>query len=204
MSTRDIKFIILNKQSLYIICLFILFFPVQTQLQNLLYFLFDAIFRDGTISEIYTYNHTGNLLGCEQILEVREVEKTMNIFQKAGIRYINYLPSFLAFFILLNRWKKKVTFKLFDWVLTLITCFSILNCLERVGTIRYLGSLTLFQQTHFISTFITFLFIGIFLFIKIFSFKERVQTIFIGIPSFFIGAILWFRFIGPYILPIDI
>ncbi|MFK5879864.1 MAG: hypothetical protein QM478_10265 [Flavobacteriaceae bacterium] len=204
MNIKEIKSIIFCKQSFYILCMFILFFPIQTQLQNLLYFLFDAIFRDGTISEIYTYNHTGRLLGCEQILEVREVEKTMNVFQKYGMRYINYLPSLLAFVILQNRWKHKLTFKLFDWTLTLIACFSIFNSIERIRVITYLDSMTFPQQFYFISTLIVFLFIGAYIFIKIFSFKERVQTLIIGTPTFLIGAILWFRFVGPNILPIDI
>ena len=81
------------KSTLFIFLLFLCFFPVKTQVYNALTFLFDQLFTSGKISELFTYNYTGELLGCEEVAKFHTYEATMNFFQKHGELFLKFLIS---------------------------------------------------------------------------------------------------------------
>ncbi|MFY0604174.1 MAG: hypothetical protein JXQ93_09500 [Flavobacteriaceae bacterium] len=171
-------------------------------MQNLIMFLFDMSFRDGISSEIFSYNYLGLFLGCEQVVEMRKALPNINWFQRHGIYYLQFLPSLLAFFILLKRKRKKLNFRIIDWFLVIISCFSVLEAIENsLYMLRY-DSYSNEQITRILPLAIIFLATGCYIFFKIFSFKQQVQTITFGVLGFYVSFYLWFKLIGPKILPI--
>ena len=193
--------ILKNKQSLYILILFILFFPLKTQLQNLLMFLFDFFFRNGITSEVFNYNYRGSFIGCEQVLKMTTLYPNFSWFQKHGIYYLNFLPSLIAGFILLRRWKKDVAFQIFDWFLVIVTCFSVYTSLNDLYflVINYKEYNT-GRILRFLPSIVLFLSIGVFIFLKVFTFKQRLQVIVFGCMVWFSWPINFTHHLLKYVI----
>ncbi|MEE9408546.1 MAG: hypothetical protein V3V28_10790 [Polaribacter sp.] len=200
---KDIINVIKSKQNIYIICWFLFFFPLKTQLDNGLMLVFDLLFRNGITSAVFNYNYTGTFTGCEKIKEIVKANLYFNWFQKHGIYWIKFLPSLFAFIFLFKRWKKDNYFKNLDWFLIIIACFSILTSLnDLISLLFYFDNYSSEQILRLLPTVFVFLSIGAFIFFKIFNFKERLQAIIFGILGFYGSFFLWMQFLGPKILPI--
>ena len=195
--------ILSRKKNIYILCVFLLFFPLKTQLQNILIFAFDHLFRNGITSKIFSYNYTGTFIGCIKVGEMINLNPTMNWFQKHSIYFIQFLPSLFAFWYLYKRYKKDNIFKLLDWFLVLVSCFSIYTAINDLYFLLiYFENYNINTILRLLPTIVAFLSIGIFIFFKIFSFKERLQTIVFSALGFYASLYLWMKFLGPKILPI--
>lgn len=195
--------VLYKKQNVYLFCLFLLFFPLKTQLQNGIIFIFDILFRNGTTSEVFTYNYTGTFIGCDKVAKMIQLNPDMNWFQKHGIYYLQFLPSLLAFWLVFKRWKKDIIFKFFDWFLVIISCFSILTAIKNTFSLLfYFDKLSSGQIIRLLITSVLFLSIGAFIFFRIFKFKERLQTLIFGLLGFYGSLFLWVHFLGPKILPV--
>lgn len=195
--------ILKEKQNLFVVVLFIFFFPLKTQLQNVLMYLFDIALRGGVTSQIFSYNYKGTLIGCEQILQMNEMDLNFSWFQRHGIYYLQFFPSLIAFFLLYGRYRKKVTFGKIDWFLVLIACFSIYESLIEFQFLSLnFRALSTSQLIRLSPILLLFILMGFFIFFKIFSFKERIRTVFYGFLGFILSAYLWFSLLGPKILPI--
>lgn len=199
---KNILKTISDKEILYISLLFLLFFPLKTQFQNLFYLIIDFFITEGKISNVYSFDYTGNLAGCLNVSDYKDSTKHFNWFQKQGVFYLGNSFSLIAFLILYKRWKKNYPFKMFHWFLLIISCFSVLNAIEGSFFILLNGSNLTIKE--FISTIIPvflFLLLGLFIFFKICGLKQRIQIIIIGLPLFYFSMYLWFKVIGPEILP---
>lgn len=197
---KKVATFLFTKETLIVFALFLLFPMIRTQLINSTYIIFDHLFLDGVIGDIYVYNYRGKLLGCEQILKWRGFYSEMSLFQKEGLYFLQYIPSLVAFIFLV---KLKPTSKLLYWFLVIISCVSILSA---IITTSYLFSLdfdlsTIKYGRHLIST-VVFLLIGFYILFKFFEFKERMLTVFVAFPAFLIGTLLWFKYLGPKLLPV--
>ncbi|KGL64043.1 hypothetical protein [Polaribacter sp. Hel1_85] len=200
---RKIISILKQKENIYIFFLFLLFFPLKTQLQNVIILLFDITFRNGVTTEVFTYNYTGTIVGCEKVTQMLQLKPNMNWFQKHGVYFIKFLPSLFAFIFLFKRWKKDKTFKLFDWFLIIICCFSILSSINDAYFLVLQGEdYNLSRVLRLLPTIIIYLSIGIFIFLKVFTLKERLQTLIFGVLGFYGSFYLWMQYFGPIILPI--
>ena len=189
-----------RKESLSVFILFLFFFPLKTQSQNLIFFFIDIFITEGKIQKVYTFNYKGNLLGCLASSNYREITSHFNWFQKYGVYYFRILPSLIAFFFLFKRWKKKLAFSFLDWALVIISCFSILDAINTsITTIIYFETFSSLQLLNNLPNILIFSGIGIFIFCKIFTLKERLQTVIIALPSFYLSMYLWFQYIGPTI-----
>ncbi len=200
---KKVVSILKQKENITIFCLFLLFFPLKTQLSNILIYAFDALFRGGITFKFFTPNYKSLYFGCEKIAQISQANPNMNWFQKHGIYYVLFLPSLISFGFLFYRWKKGQSFKLLDWFLTIISCFSILTSINNLFNLAfYYANYSLLQIARIVPTIILFLGIGTFIFIKLFTFKERLQTLVFGILGFYGSVFLWMKFLGPKLLPI--
>lgn len=199
---KKVSDFLFSRESLYVFVLFLLFAALRTQVGNLMYYLFDQLFLDGIISKIYTYNYRGNLLGCEQVLKWRESSKNLSWFQHYGSYYIQYLPSLIAIILLLRR---RVRSHFVFWLLVVVSCFSILTSIIDIqyllaGRIKTntIGYIILYAENGF------FIGIGLYILLKLMNRRQRLKVYLIALPAFLIGSYLWYRLIGPSILPIMI
>ena len=199
---KNVITILKQKENLFIFCLFLLFFPLKTQLSNFLIFAFDTLFRDGITFKVFSLNYKALYVGCEEVAKILQLNTHMNWFQKHGIYYILFLPSLVSFGFLFYRWKKEQPLKLFDWFLTIIACFSILTSInDFFNFIFSYANFSTPQILRILPTTILFLLIGTFIFIRIFSFKQRLQTFVFGVLGFYSSYFLWMKFLGPKLLP---
>ncbi|WP_079738714.1 hypothetical protein [Polaribacter sp. KT 15] len=192
-----------QQENVYIFCLFLLFFPLKTQLQNGIMFLFDVVFRNGITTENFTYNYKGIFIGCDKIALFRKTSLNFNWFQKDGIYWIQFIPSLLAFLLLYRGTKKNTSILLLDWIWIVISCFSILTSLNNIQSI--IINFHSYSSSQIIRTLpitVFFLLIGIYILIRIFTFKERIQAITFGLLGFYCSFFLWMKYLGPIILPI--
>ena len=201
MAIKKYQHLILNTENIVIFWLFLLFAPIKIFFENSIYYFYDHLFISGKISSIFTYNYTGKLLGCEETILFNELNNSYNTFILNGIFFMIYIFSIIAAFFLFIRWMKQHRFSILDWILTLFICFSILNSFEFVYYFVSSQNPNTLLILHFIFS-LGFITIGFFVFFKVFKKSQRLQTIYIGIPSFFLGAILWFKYIGNILLPI--
>lgn len=195
--------VIHQKESIFIFMLFLFFFPLKTQTSNLVYFFIDSFITEGNIQKVYVFNYTGELKDCLKSLEYRSLTTHFNWFQKYGHRFLLLIPSLVAFIVLLYRKQKNYLFNLFDWLLTIICCFSILNSINL--TYILINRYHLFSNSQLIISLpeiIVFNTIGCYIFFKIFGSVQRTQTLLIGVFSFYLSFKIWFNYIGPYILPV--
>lgn len=199
---KKVSDFLFSRESLYVFILFLLFAALRTQVGNLMYILFDQLFLGGLISDIYTYNYQGDLLGCEQVLKWRENAENLSWFQRMGSYYSQYLPSLIAIFLLV---RKKFTSRFGFWLLVIISCFSILSAIIDIQYL-FVGRITANIKGYIIS-FLTngfFIVIGLYILLKLMNQQERLRVYLIALPAFLIGSYIWYRMIGPSILPIVI
>jgi len=199
---KKITDFLFTKENLILFILFFLFQPARTQTYNLLYIIADYLFTNGDVSEIYQYNYRGKLLGCEQVLQMRANYTHYNWFQRNAMFLVQQL-FFLTAIVLLLR--KKIRSGFSFWLLVAIACFPILRALIDV---QYMFMYGMKDSLDFILRMAlpTFLYIGIgfYIFFWILSMKQRLQVAFIAFPAFVLSSLIWFRFLGPLILPVVI
>lgn len=193
--------ILISKESIIVFIVFFFFQFFRTQTFNIMYYLFDQAFLDGIISDTYTYNYRGKLLGCEQIVIVNKSIAKYNWFQRYGMYYAIFLPSLLAFFLLIKKnWKSKWKY----WILTAVSCIGILTAIINFDVLLRVNANFSEKYLRILCTTILFLIFGLYLFFIKMKLKEKIQVIFIAFPAFIFGSFLWYRIVGPYLLPIVI
>jgi hypothetical protein len=189
-----------TKESLIIFILFLLFQPLRTQTYNLLYIITDTIFTQGDISEIYQYNYRGQLLGCEQALQMKTVQTEYNWLQISSIFLMKQLFSITVIILL---FRKKIRSGFSFWLLVTLACFPILRALI---DLQYMFMYGMKDSMGFVlgMALPTFLYIGVgfYIFFRVLSMKQRFQVTFIAFPAFVLSSLIWFRFLGPLILPV--
>ena len=188
------------KESLIVILLFLIFSAFQTQTNNILYFLFDQAFLSGVISDTFTYNYMGDLLGCEQVLKLRESSANHNWFQRNGIFITKYLPSSIAFVLLFTRKPKS---RFWFWLLVTVSCFIVLESMIQLFHLidgRIIGKTTELVVLMFMYLF--FMSLGLYVLFGIMDKKEQLRVLCIALPSFLLGSLVWYKWIGPSILPL--
>ena len=190
---------LLTRENLIIFILFLLFCPARTQTFNLIYIISDYLFTNGDLTEVYSYNYHGKLLGCEEVLQMKAKELDYNWLQKYSLFLVRTL-FFLVTFVLLFR--KKVRSGFSFWLLVVIACFPILTAIVDLQLLLSHGSRWSINTLWFmgISTAI-YLSIGFYIFFRILSFKQRLQVPFVAFPGFVVSFIIWYKFLGPLVLP---
>jgi len=185
--------------------LFLLFFPLKTQFYNAIYFLFDLIVTRGEISEAFTFNYLGHLLGC---LEIKELNESLGFKSKIFNNLTNlflFLLSTVSWFILKRRISIEQNFNYIDWVLFAMFCFSLVDCLEfLLGFFNNFSDYMINIQAQFIRIIKNFviLILAVYLYFKVCNLSMKKQILFIVFPSSSISFIIWFFYLGPMILPI--
>lgn len=191
---------LLTKENLIIFILFLLFQPARTQTANLLYIISDFLFLNGDLGEVYSYDYRGSLLGCEEALLMKAKEVRYTWLQHHALFIVMQL-FYLTAIVLLLRKKKRNGFAF--WLLVVIVCFPILQALIYAQTILLYGSdipwnllLNLGIPT------LIYVLIGFYIFFWMFSSKQRLQVAFVAFPAFVLSSMIWYRFLGPQILPV--
>ncbi len=146
-----------------------------------MYFLFDQAFLNGIITDTYVFNYQGKLLGCKQIVIVNRS-----------------IADYTCFLLIKKKWKSRTIY----WILIAITCFSVLTAIINFQVAFRVNAEFSEKYIRLSGTTILFLALGTYIFLFTMSSKERIQTILIALPSFVIGSLIWYRWIGPVILPI--
>ncbi|PTX60545.1 hypothetical protein C8N46_106191 [Kordia periserrulae] len=198
--TSRITSLFINKQATFIFVLFLFFFPLKTQFFNTLTYVYDQVFMGGIVTEIYTYNFLGELIGCKEISKLRTYEEDGHFFQVIGAYWLRLVVSGLFWLILFLKTRKSNIFKTQYWVYVVIFCFYIAKELE-----YFVVSLPYFQSEFLLSFIPFFIFcgLGIYTFFKIFGKKERLQVLFIAFPASVLSLFLWYAYLGPKLLPIS-
>lgn len=192
--------ILKSKVSIYVFLIFLFFQVFKTQTYNLIYYLFDTVFLKGIITDTYTYNYAGKLLGCEQLMILKKNTADYSWFQRQGMFYFIDLPSLIAFFLLIkNKWKSKFTY----WIFIAITCFSVLRGIVDIQSLmRITPNFTSEKYLRILIAALLFLFIGFYTFFFKMSNKDKITTIVIAFPAFVIGNLAWYKWLGPLFLPV--
>ena len=193
-----------RKESVFIIVLFLVFFPIYAVFNNAILYLFDQIFTGGEVSKLFSYNYLGEFVGCLGSAKYQDLAQHYNVIQKHGALTIQFLVSLITFSIL---WKRK-TYKspVYKWMLVFVFSlflFTSLWFLYSFFRFQPITDSTLIKQVFWILTcsVITFI-LAITLFLKRFNTKEKLQVFLLVCPASFISAYLWFGYIGPALLPI--
>lgn len=205
---KEIKEILFRRDNWSVALLFLLFFPLKTLVYNSVYLVFDVIFTSGKISNIYTFNYTGSLLGCLEILKAQE-----SLGAKADSYYtivfnFLFLMSFLCGLLLIRRIKKSNDINLINLLLLVVFSFALYETLIYFTTvIPYLTSFnSLFDSTARWVTFLEYTlisFMATYLFFKLFSKTVKLLIIFVVLPASILSSMYWFGFLGPYLMPIQ-
>ncbi|MCD2258333.1 hypothetical protein [Psychroserpens luteolus] len=193
-----------TKESVFICLLFLLFFPAYAMFNNAILFLFDQAFTGGEVSKIFTYNYTGNLLGCLGMAKYIELSSSFNFFQKNGALMLTFLVSVVAFLMILKKKESKNYHA--KWCLIFVFSVFLFTGLEFLYyTFSYMIKADV-EFSEVLSLILIFSLIvallAAILFFKNFSKKEKLQVFILVIPASFISAYLWLGYIGPAILPI--
>ena len=197
--------IILNKDSLKIILVFILFYVFKTQFQNLVIFTLDHLFFEGIISDIYTYNYASKLSGCLEVAKAQGLLGNMaNLFYSLTVA-IFFSFSLLAYVLLITRIKKILKFDLLCWMLLAVFSFNLFDALQFVifnlpDMLDYIfrNQKLLLLFTQYSITVV----LAILLFIKYMNLKVKLKVLILGIPSVYMGLIIW-AYIGRLIMPVN-
>ncbi|WP_092206027.1 hypothetical protein [Bizionia echini] len=199
------KAIKISKQHLFVLCLFLLFFPIKTQFYNITFITFDAVLNSGALSDIYTYNYLGWLIGCQEILETQKVLGLQFDFFYSVVSNFFFILSIIASIILYKRIHTKQNFKYMDWILLAVFSFQLFETLERLlDFIAYPEYFLLETLSQWISLLKNFgvLMMAFVLFFKTCNPCMRKQIIMYALPASIASYILWFLILGPMILPI--
>jgi len=196
--------LIFKRESLFLLILFLVFYLVKTQFQNIIIFSLDQICLDGMISNIFYYNYTGELVGCEEVLQSEEVlGKTSTFFFKA-ITSIFFCFSLSFYMLLLNRIKKNSQFDYLSWIYLTLFSFHLFDAVQFFifhfnNLYPYILKdkfLILLCIENSISMALAFV-----LFFKYMNPIAKFQSLCIGLPSAYIGIVLW-SYVGKTIMPV--
>lgn len=197
--------LVFTKENAFVALLFLLFFPVKTQFYNATFYLFDLILNSGIVSKYYTFNYLGELVGC---LEVQGVAEALGT--KADVYYyivfnFLYALSFLCGLFLIIRIKNHRPVKRLEFIILIIFSFALYNAIDYFTMVlpsvyKYLFDVPM-RWIAFIE-FAIILVMGIYIFFK-FPPKVKFQIVFVALPMAVISFVLWFLYLGPYLLPIE-
>jgi hypothetical protein len=127
---NKIKDIVLRRESAFIVVLFLFFFPIKTLFYNIIYYVFDLVLNSGTVSNIYTFNYAGSLVGCLEIQEVQDaLGSNANLYYSIVFNFL-FLVSFFSGLVLAKRLKKTKNLSLINLILLIVFCFSLYDALE--------------------------------------------------------------------------
>lgn len=200
------KTIFRSKQTIFILLLFLCFFPIKTQVYNALTFIFDQLFTGGKISELFTYNYTGDLFGCEEVAKFHTYESTMNFFQKHGELILKFLISIGFWWLLYRDKQQQKTFQNKHWCYLFVFSFYLFNALETAYYVFFVYDFSLIRtitkHVLLIAFAIPTIILAAHTFFGILKKKEKLQLIFIVFPASLLSAYLWFAYLGPKLLPI--
>jgi len=191
------------KEVIFIFILFLFFFPVKTQVHNVLGFCFDYLFMEGKISEIFTYNYTGDLVGCTETMLLDEVTKTTSFPWKNMYILVRFILSIIFFGLLYYSSGKMENLKQKHWWFLFVFSFFLFDSIERMYYVLGYYPLELIKNDMLIiSMHIITLFMAAYVFFKILRKKEKVQLCCIAFPASFLSINIWFLYFGPKLLPI--
>lgn len=186
--------------------LFLFFFPIKTQFYNLVLISFDYILTSGKITQIYNYNYLGQLIGCS---ELNEASISLgNQFSKFNffVRITHYVIALVSILWFLKRRKIHPKLKIVDWILLLLFCFFVVDALEYFANMIFnLSDVISFFNTTKFSFFVNILWIFIGLYVLFFKLQpsDKLQVFFIVLPATILSFFMWFMYLGPRILPLD-
>jgi hypothetical protein len=206
MKMNKIKDIVLRKENVFIAVVFLLFFPIKTLFYNSVYYAFDLVLNSGIVSNIYTFNYLGSLVGCREIQEVQEaLGSKANLYYSIVFNFL-FLVSFFCGLLLVKRFKKESVLSLINLTLFVVFCFSLYDALDYfILVLPFIDSFkSLFDITTRWVTFIEFVilfFMAIYLFFRLFSKDMKVLILLVALPASIISLIVWFVYLGPYLLP---
>lgn len=199
---KRIRSFFTTKQALFIFILFVLFFPLKTQTYNVLTYVFDQFFMGGIVSEIYTYNFVGDLIGCEETAKLSTYEEATNFFDI--IFWIRILISWFFWWLLYHNYKRTNTFNRKHWAYLFAFSFYLFDTIEYTyNAIFYYSIERIIDSYVRTGTCIITLFLAAHIFFKIFEKKERLQLIFIAFPASILSGFIWYMYLGPKLLPIS-
>ncbi len=200
MITRILSFFT-TKQTLFIFILFVLFFPLKTQFYNALTYVLDQLFTNGIITEIYTYNFTGDLIGCKETEKLSTYQETKNIFDIIfGLRI--FISWFFGWLLYRDTNKgKKLNWK--HWVYLILFSFYLFHAIEYTyNAIFYYSMERVIDSYVRTGTSIITLLLAAYIFFKLLRTKEKKQLLFIAFPASVLSLLLWYAYLGPKLLPI--
>ncbi|WP_418511122.1 hypothetical protein [Corallibacter sp.] len=194
-----------SKRDFFIVVLFILFFPIKTQFYNATYVLFDALITDGQISEVFTYNYLGYLLGCFEIQQLQESLGSKFDDFNLIVNISLFIVAVVSWYMLKNRTSTKKNFNLVDWVLLALFSFSLVDSLEFL--LEFFNNISVYiidikKQVFRILVNTSILFLAGYLFFKCFNVTIKKNILYIVFPASIISFVVWFFYLGPMILPI--
>jgi len=199
---------IISTQHIGIVIIFTLFYFVKTQFYNVVIYTTDLIMYEGKISEIFTYNYTGQLIGCEEVLDANKtLGDNANVFYSLNpsiVFSISIMASML-FIHQIKRLDKRVNIT--SWILLAIFSFFLFDALDFLFyNLTYIVDMIKEGPPRarlMLIMALTTVFIAIVLFFKFMNNSTKLQLLFLGLPCFFIGFFLW-NYIGSMVMPIII
>ena len=206
---KKIKEIVFQKKNVFIAILFLSFFPVRALFYNGIYYFFDLILNSGVVSNIYSFNYMGNLMGCLEIQQVQEaLGAGANMYYSIVFNFL-FLVSFLSGLILIKRIKSSNDFSLINWFLLMLFSFSLFDALEFFimslpSIIEFGGLFKVTARWVALIEFSIILLMAIYLFYIIFYKSVKVRILLIVLPTSFISFVVWYSCLGPHLLPVKI
>lgn len=204
---NQIKTFRLSKESGYIIVFFLFFFPIKTLFYNSVFYIFDVIFTSGAVSEIYSLNYTGSLMGCVEVLRAQEtLGAKANTYYFIVLNFL-FLWAFGSAVVLNFRLLKHKIFFPIDWILLFMFSFFLVDALKFLAV--DLPSLIFYNDLLIINSiwpevlkYILVLLTAFYLFFWRFPKSVKIQTLLVIFPVTVISFVVWYFYLGPYLLPI--
>jgi len=197
----------ITQQNMRIAITFLIFYAVKTQFSNAVIYIVDLLLFGGKISEIFTYNYTGQLIGCEEVLDsYKTLGDNANVFYSL-IPSVVFSISIMASMLFIHRIKRLDKVDTTSWIWLAIFSFFLFDALEFLFY-NYTHIVDLIKEgpprAHLllVMSLIT-TFIALVLFFKFINNSMKLQLLFLSLPSFFIGFYLW-NYIGSMVMPIVI
>lgn len=202
---QTIKWVVLSQHSLFIFLMFLSFFPLKTQLHNLLYIAIDVFFNNSRVSEVYTYNYVGQLIGCKELelvmLELgQQFETFIYSFQISALTL-----SLLSFIFLMLRQRFEYNFKLLDWILLIVFCFYVIDSIEYFLLLNQIPEYDILKDRLAVIGFISnTLMLCLAAYLILFKLKklQLLQIGFVALPACVLSLVVWYFYLGPNLLPV--
>jgi hypothetical protein len=197
-----------KKENIFIFLLFLLFFPMKTQFYNMVFMLIDHSLTQGVISRFYTFNYTGQLLGCLEIVEVEKRLGERSLLFYNLTEYIFFTISLFAGCALLFKTKLKIAKPVLKWGILFVFCFYLADAIVFIVSIPFNGLeyvKHVFEVRWWLPiAYFIMLICASYIFFFTLKREEKMKIIGIVLPASIISALLWFVLIGPKLLPIVI